>query len=94
MSDLIDTIDPTRHAIFEASAGTGKTYAIGRYVLRLLREGRARLDQILLVTYTEKATGELKDRLRRELEAEVDAGGGPADPHMYVVPDHSPAHVV
>ena len=77
MSDLIDTIDPSRHAIFEASAGTGKTYAIGRYVLRLLREGRARLDQILLVTYTEKATGELKDRLRRELEAEVDAGGGP-----------------
>ena len=76
MSDLIDTIDPTRHAIFEASAGTGKTYAIGRYVLRLLREGRARLDQILLVTFTEKATGELKDRLRRELEAEVDAGGG------------------
>ena len=75
MSDLIDTIDPGRHAIFEASAGTGKTYAIGRYVLRLLREGRARLDQILLVTFTEKATGELKDRLRRELEAEVDAGG-------------------
>jgi exodeoxyribonuclease V beta subunit len=74
MSDLIDTIDPSRHAILEASAGTGKTYAIGRYVLRLLREGRARLDQILLVTFTEKATGELKDRLRRELEAEIDSG--------------------
>jgi exodeoxyribonuclease V beta subunit len=61
-------IDPGRHSVIEASAGTGKTHTLMDLALRLLGEGRATLDQILLVTYTEKATGELKDRLRRALE--------------------------
>jgi exodeoxyribonuclease V beta subunit len=65
---MIEALDLTRHAVFEASAGTGKTHAIGDIVLRLLSEQRCRLDKILLVTFTEKATGELKDRLRRRIE--------------------------
>ncbi len=57
-----------RHLIIEASAGTGKTYAIERLVLRLLTEKQLSLDQILVVTFTEKATGDLKGRLRTRLE--------------------------
>jgi exodeoxyribonuclease V beta subunit len=56
------------HAVIEASAGTGKTHTLVDVVKRLLLECHVPLEHILLVTYTEKATGELKSRLRSELE--------------------------
>jgi exodeoxyribonuclease V beta subunit len=62
-------INPARHAVIEASAGTGKTYTLVELVKELLAEGKAQLEEILLVTFTDKATGELKSRLRKELEA-------------------------
>lgn len=67
-------VDPSRHCVIEASAGTGKTHTLMELALRLLGEQQATLDQILLVTYTEKATGELKDRLRKALEHAWRAG--------------------
>ncbi|MGN0846332.1 MAG: UvrD-helicase domain-containing protein [Kiritimatiellia bacterium] len=58
-------IDYARDAIIEASAGTGKTYALQSIVLKLLAEGEVEsVQNLLLVTYTEKAAGELKDRIR------------------------------
>lgn len=49
----------------EASAGTGKTFAITRLVLRLLLERRVDdISRILVVTFTEKATQELVTRIR------------------------------
>lgn len=74
-------IDLHRHAVVEASAGTGKTHTIERLVLRLLTEPDVRLDQILVVTFTEKATGELKGRLRAALEKEL-AGASVARPQL------------
>lgn len=54
--------------LVEASAGTGKTFAITRLVLRLLLEQRVQsLPQILVVTFTDKATQELVTRIRRVL---------------------------
>ncbi len=54
--------------LIEASAGTGKTFAITRLVLRLLLERRvASLSEILVVTFTDKATQELVTRIRRTL---------------------------
>jgi exodeoxyribonuclease V beta subunit len=64
----VDHFDLDRHLVVEAAAGTGKTYTLEHLVRRLLLEKRVSLDQILLVTYTEKATGELKGRLRANLE--------------------------
>jgi exodeoxyribonuclease V beta subunit len=58
----------SRHAVVEASAGTGKTYILEHLVVDLLLRRDARLDQILVVTFTEKATAELGDRVRRKLE--------------------------
>ena len=52
-----------------ASAGTGKTYTIQQVVAQLILKGFT-LDQILIVTYTEKAAGELKDRIRKKIEEE------------------------
>ena len=57
-----------RHAIVEASAGTGKTYILEHLIVDLLLRTSATLDQILIVTFTEKATTELTHRVRRKLE--------------------------
>src|ERR1043165_6910057 len=54
--------------VVEASAGTGKTtLAIGR-IVHAIRSGRAMMEQIVAFTFTEKAAGELKMRLRTDLE--------------------------
>ncbi|ABW66865.1 exodeoxyribonuclease V subunit beta [Desulfosudis oleivorans] len=53
--------------LVEASAGTGKTYAIVGLFLRLIAETDAGVDNILAVTYTEAATQELKGKIRTAL---------------------------
>ena len=51
----------------EASAGTGKTYTIQLMVAKMIAMGTP-LKKILIVTYTEKAAGELKDRIRKKID--------------------------
>ena len=53
--------------ILEASAGTGKTFTIAALVTRLVAEGVVPLAEILAVTFTRMATGELRDRVRERL---------------------------
>ncbi len=53
--------------LIEASAGTGKTYTISGIFLRLLLEKHLEVDQILVVTFTEATTAELKDRILKLL---------------------------
>lgn len=56
-------------SVVEASAGTGKTYALAHLVPRLLLEGKASsLSEILLVTFTNDAAKELSERTRRVIE--------------------------
>ncbi|MDX8414394.1 MAG: exodeoxyribonuclease V subunit beta [Mariprofundales bacterium] len=50
----------------EASAGTGKTYAIGNLYLRMVLGGFT-VDQILVVTFTKAATEELRGRIRQRI---------------------------
>lgn len=50
--------------LIEASAGTGKTYCITSRYLSLLLDGGLAVDQILVLTFTEAATAELRDRIR------------------------------
>lgn len=69
---FIEEIDLKKNWFVEASAGTGKTYTIQQIVARLVKE-RCSLKKILIVTYTEKAAGELKDRIRRKLEEVLDS---------------------
>ncbi len=54
-------------ALVEAAAGTGKTYAIVGLYLRLVAEQGLDVDQILVVTFTEAATQELKEKIRSAL---------------------------
>ncbi|MEA2193099.1 MAG: exodeoxyribonuclease beta subunit, partial [Solirubrobacteraceae bacterium] len=57
---------PQGVTVLEASAGTGKTFTIAALAARYVAEGTP-LDQILLVTFTRMATGELRDRVRERL---------------------------
>lgn len=57
--------------LIEASAGTGKTYSIGILVLRLIAEKGVPIEKILVVTFTESAANELKDRIRRFIQEAI-----------------------
>lgn len=65
--------NPGKSMFIEASAGTGKTYTIQQIVARMVADG-TELRNILIVTYTEKAAGELKDRIRKKLEEVLETG--------------------
>ncbi|HLP42618.1 MAG TPA: UvrD-helicase domain-containing protein, partial [Fibrobacteria bacterium] len=74
--ETVARLDLTRHGLLEASAGTGKTYAIEHLVLRMLLENdQLELPQILVLTFTEKAAGELKEKIRGRLAWRLAQGG-------------------
>jgi ATP-dependent helicase/nuclease subunit A len=85
-----------RNVVIEAGAGTGKTTAIVAEVLRLLLGDESLLpERIVLVTFTEKAAGEIADRIHEaltELELRFDSGDeiawpiGSATPLFTVAP--------
>ncbi len=54
--------------VVEAAAGTGKTTALVGRILAILESGKGRLSSLVAVTFTEKAAGEMKLRLRGEIE--------------------------
>lgn len=53
--------------VLEASAGTGKTYAIVGLLTRYVAEGVAELGEMLLITFSRAATQELRERARARL---------------------------
>ena len=54
--------------VVEAAAGTGKTTELVARIVLLIQTGRASVTEIVAVTFSEKAAGELKLRLREDLE--------------------------
>jgi len=78
-------------SLIEASAGTGKTYALANLYLRYVLEKGFTADRILVVTFTEAATQELRDRIRgriRELIT-VFSGHPTTDPLLAHLKDQS-----
>jgi ATP-dependent exoDNAse (exonuclease V) beta subunit len=66
-----------RSLIVEAAAGTGKTTEMVRRIAAVIERGLTTIDRVVAVTFTRKAAGELKLRLRQELDAargRADAG--------------------
>ena len=64
--------------VVEAAAGTGKTTELVARMVNTLAQGRARIGEIVAVTFTEKAAGELKLRLREEIELARERQAGEA----------------
>ena len=60
---IAERLDDT--LVIEAAAGTGKTTALVNRLLEVLRAGKARVSEVVAVTFTEKAAGELRARLGR-----------------------------
>ncbi|MBI4487491.1 MAG: UvrD-helicase domain-containing protein, partial [Deltaproteobacteria bacterium] len=54
--------------LLDAGAGTGKTTVLVSRILGVIASGKSGLNRIVAITFTEKAAGELKVRLRSELE--------------------------
>ena len=58
--------------LLEASAGTGKTFALAHLCLRLITEARHPLERLLVVTYTEAAADELRSRIGERFQAALE----------------------
>ena len=69
--------------LLEASAGTGKTFALAHLTLRLLTERAIPLRRLLVVTFTDAAAAELRERIGRRLQQALsglqDPGWEPPD---------------
>ena len=66
--------------IVEAAAGTGKTTSVVGRVVEMVAAGTARIGQIAAITFTEKAAGELRLRIRQGLESRIEsAAAGPEE---------------
>jgi exodeoxyribonuclease V beta subunit len=72
---------PHGHLAIEASAGTGKTYALAALATRFLAEQDLSTSDLLIVTFTRAATSELRARVRERLVEAADhlAHGGHTD---------------
>ncbi len=58
--------------IVEAAAGTGKTTSVVSRVVEMVAADTARIGQIAAITFTEKAAGELRLRIRQGLESRIE----------------------
>ena len=77
MRSLFDLTAPLPRGttVLEASAGTGKTFAIAALAARYIAEGVAGIEDLLLITFSRAATAELRSRVRERLRDTADALG-------------------
>lgn len=66
--------------VLEASAGTGKTFALAGLVTRYLAETDVTLDEMLLITFNRNASRELRERVRSQIAEAVAALEGRVPP--------------
>jgi len=70
--EILREIPKDRHAVIEASAGTGKTFTLEHLVVDLILTTDVTIAQVLVVTFTERATSELRQRVRAILQRLLD----------------------
>ena len=65
--EQLDAVCSDRSTVVSAGAGAGKTMVLALRFLRLVMEGKAHADEILTLTFTRKAAGEMYDRIHSML---------------------------
>ena len=58
--------------LLSAAAGSGKTASLTSRIVRLILDGEAKIDEMLIVTYTRAAAAEMRGRIRKKLSDAVD----------------------
>lgn len=98
---LAPDLDLTLSYLIEASAGTGKTFAIEHLIVRyLLAKPKIALDEITVVTFTKKAARQMRQRVRKNLELALLALSSDEDhksalqlPYLQTVIDEGPTSI-
>ena len=67
--------DTARNLVITAGAGTGKTAVLTRRIIKILREEKLSLDRLIVVTFTDKAAVEMKERIYSAIEREIEKDG-------------------
>jgi len=80
----LNTVDLSGTHLVEASAGTGKTYAIASLFIRLLVEAGLPVESILVITFTVPATDELKIRIRNKIREACEAFAAGDSPDAFL----------
>ena len=73
-----------KNVIVSASAGTGKTTVLTARIIGYLQDERNDISEYLIVSFTEAAAGELKDRISSELKKFIDAETSPSKKQHYL----------
>lgn len=62
-----------RNVLVSAAAGSGKTAVLVERIIRMItrKENPLQIDRLLVVTFTEKAAGEMRDRIGKAIEKEL-----------------------
>ncbi len=68
--------DFSTNLVVEAGAGTGKTTLLVERALRALVTEGMRVDQLVLVTFMERAAEEIRERLSSRLQSAIAQGSG------------------
>ena len=68
-----------RTMLVSAAAGSGKTAVLIERITRLITEDRTGIENMLVVTFTKAAAGEMKSRLAKSLSAALKASSDPAE---------------
>ena len=78
---VLANVPDVGHVVIEASAGTGKTYTLEHLVADLILRRGTDIDKLLIVTFTEAATAELRERIRGKFEEMVRLSDHQCDEH-------------
>ncbi|MBN2585569.1 UvrD-helicase domain-containing protein [Patescibacteria group bacterium] len=81
MKDLLKNLNPAQQEAVQAlrgpvlilaGAGSGKTKTLTTRIAHIIQQKKARADEILAVTFTNKAAGEMKERVKKLLGIKSD----------------------
>ncbi len=76
-AEQLEAVEADRSGqLLVAGAGTGKTTVMARRILHLVESGQVRADQVLGLTFTNKAAAHLKAKVREHLGADADVTVG------------------
>ena len=66
------TMARRKNILVSAAAGSGKTWVLVKRIMKQLKESRIDIHKFLIVTFTKAAAGEMKERIAKEIQTELD----------------------